>query len=33
MTWVIDAVRPLIIAGWSQALPQVGMALVVSDRL
>ncbi len=29
MTWVIDAVRPLIIAGWSQALPQVGMALVV----
>ncbi len=29
MTWVIDAVRPLIISGWSQALPQVGIALVV----
>jgi ABC-2 type transport system permease protein len=29
MTWVIDAIRPLIISGWSQALPQVGIALVV----
>jgi ABC-2 type transport system permease protein len=29
MTWVIDAIRPLILSGWSQALPQVAIALVV----
>lgn len=29
MTWVIEAVRPLIIAGWSAAQPQVSTALVI----
>jgi ABC-2 type transport system permease protein len=29
MTWVIDAVRPLIISGWSQAIPQVVIAVGV----
>lgn len=29
MTWVIEAVRPLIISGWSQALPQIGIAVVI----
>jgi len=29
MTWVIDAVRPLIIAGWSEAIPQVAIAVGV----
>jgi ABC-2 type transport system permease protein len=29
MTWVIDAIRPLILSGWSQALPQVAIALGV----
>ena len=27
MTWVIDAVRPLIITGWDAAIPQVAIAL------
>ena len=26
MTWVIDAVRPLILSGWSEAIPQVLIA-------
>ena len=29
MTWVIDAVRPLIISGWSEAIPQVMIAVGV----
>ena len=29
MTWAIDAVRPLILQGWSEALPHVGMVIVV----
>ncbi len=29
MTWVIDAIRPLILTGWSEALPQVAIALGV----
>jgi ABC-2 type transport system permease protein len=29
MTWAIDAVRPLILTNWSDALPHVGMAIVV----
>ena len=29
MTWVIDAVRPLIITGWSEAIPQVAIAIGV----
>jgi ABC-2 type transport system permease protein len=29
MTWTIDAVRPLILSGWSQALPKVGMVVVL----
>ena len=29
MTWAIDAVRPLILSGWTEALPHVGMVLVV----
>jgi ABC-2 type transport system permease protein len=29
MTWAIDAVRPLILTNWSDALPHVGMAVVV----
>ena len=36
MTWVIDAVRPLIISGWSDAIPQVVIAvgvLLVFDAL
>ena len=36
MTWVIDAVRPLIISGWSEAIPQVAIAigvLVVFDAV
>lgn len=36
MTWVIDAVRPLILSGWGQALPQVMLAvsvLVVFDAV
>jgi len=29
MTWVIDAVRPLIISGWTEAIPQVAIALII----
>jgi len=29
MTWTIDAVRPLILSGWAEALPRVGMVLVL----
>ncbi len=29
MTWTIDAVRPLILSGWGQALPKVGMVVVI----
>lgn len=29
MTWVIDAVRPLILSGWANALPQLATALAV----
>ncbi len=29
MTWVIDAVRPLIITGWDAAIPQVVLAFVI----
>ena len=29
MTWAIDAVRPLILSNWSEALPHVGMVVVV----
>ncbi len=29
MTWAIDAVRPLILSGWTQALPKVGMVALV----
>ena len=28
MTWAIDAVRPLILSGWSEALPKIGMVAV-----
>ena len=36
MTWVIDAVRPLILTGWEAAVPQVMIAigvLIVFDAL
>ena len=29
MTWTIDAVRPLILSGWAEALPKVGMVALV----
>ena len=29
MTWVIDAVRPLILSGWSEAIPQIAIAIGV----
>jgi ABC-2 type transport system permease protein len=29
MTWAIDAVRPLILSGWGEALPRVGMVVVI----
>ena len=29
MTWVIDAVRPLIITGWEAAIPQVTLAFII----
>lgn len=29
MTWAIDAVRPLILSGWSEALPHVAMVIPV----
>jgi ABC-2 type transport system permease protein len=28
MTWAIDAVRPLILSGWSEALPKIGLVAV-----
>jgi ABC-2 type transport system permease protein len=29
MTWAIDAVRPLILSGWAEALVPVGMVVVI----
>jgi ABC-2 type transport system permease protein len=29
MTWAIDAVRPLILSGWAEALPKVGMVVMI----
>ncbi len=29
MTWAIDAVRPLILSGWTEALAPLGMVLIV----
>src|SRR5213594_3605330 len=29
MTWAIDAVRPLILSGWAEALPKVGMVVLI----
>jgi ABC-2 type transport system permease protein len=29
MTWAIDAIRPLILSGWADALPKVGMVVVI----
>jgi ABC-2 type transport system permease protein len=29
MTWAIDAVRPLILSGWTEALPKVGVAVLI----
>lgn len=29
MTWVIDAVRPLILTGWDAAIPQIALAFVI----
>jgi len=29
MTWAIDAVRPLILSGWAEALPRVGMVVLI----
>ncbi len=29
MTWAIDAVRPLILSGWAEALPRVGMVIMI----
>lgn len=29
MTWTIDAVRPLILSGWGEALPKVAMVVVI----
>lgn len=29
MTWVIEAVRPLIISGWESAIPQVATAFII----
>jgi ABC-2 type transport system permease protein len=29
MTWAIDAVRPLILSGWTEALPKVGMVIMI----
>jgi ABC-2 type transport system permease protein len=29
MTWTIDAVRPLILSGWTEALPKVGLVLLL----
>ena len=29
MTWAIDAVRPLILSGWAEALPRIGTVAVL----
>ncbi len=29
MTWAIDAVRPLILSGWADALPRVGLVIMI----
>lgn len=29
MTWAIDAVRPLILSGWAEALPRVAMVILI----
>jgi ABC-2 type transport system permease protein len=29
MTWAIDAVRPLILSGWAEALPKIGMVVMI----
>lgn len=29
MTWAIDAVRPLILSGWAEALPKLGIAVII----
>ena len=29
MTWAIDAVRPLILSGWAEALPKLGLAVAI----
>jgi ABC-2 type transport system permease protein len=29
MTWAIDAIRPLVLTGWDEALPKIGMVVVV----
>jgi len=29
MTWAIDAVRPLILSGWVEALPKVGIVIMI----
>jgi ABC-2 type transport system permease protein len=29
MTWAIDAVRPLILSGWKEAMPHVGMVVLI----
>ena len=29
MTWAIDAVRPLILSGWADALPRVGLVVMI----
>jgi len=29
MTWAIDAVRPLILSGWTEALPKVGVVVLI----
>jgi ABC-2 type transport system permease protein len=29
MTWVINAVRPLLLASWTEALPRIGMVVLV----
>jgi ABC-2 type transport system permease protein len=29
MTWAIDAIRPLILTGWAEALPKIGMVVII----
>lgn len=29
MTWAIDAIRPLILSGWTEALPRLGMVVAI----